>query len=385
MKLVFILISLINFNIFADAKKDFKSQYQITKHNQDLVSPGFVLLPVEGTEEILLIDNYGEVKNVWPLDTPRAKLNADCTLTLIHASGGWGKYQKRWRDLRREISIYDWGSNKIWNYKTYKDMHHDFEIVGDKFYLLEKRYIQVPAKEFGYAKEIRNEKIRVETDRITHINKKGDLLWEWSPEINYNFHYFGNNKDYKNIINKVLKKKKIDWTHINSINVIPQNKWYPKHREFKPGNLIIQPRNWWQVIILNPETKKVVWEYSGDFMGGLIHGHDAHMIPEGYPGAGHILIFDNGLHKYRAKSIILEVNPVTKKVIWSYYEKNSFFSYRKGSAQRLKNGNTFISNGHMNKVFEVTPDKEVVWFLKSKKPINRAHRYEDLSCLSSFF
>src|SRR5207248_675107 len=51
------------------------------------------------------------------------------------------------------------------------------------------------------------------------------------------------------------------------------------------------------------------------------------------------------------------------KPIWSYSapKKGDFYSSFISGASRLPNGNTFIFSGANGIVFEVTPDKEIVW------------------------
>jgi len=49
--------------------------------------------------------------------------------------------------------------------------------------------------------------------------------------------------------------------------------------------------------------------------------------------------------------------------LWSYAaaNKTEFFSWFISGAQRLGNGNTLINAGAQGMIFEVTPDKEIVW------------------------
>lgn len=111
------------------------------------------------------------------------------------------------------------------------------------------------------------------------------------------------------------------------------------------------------------------------------------MIPHGLPGAGNILIFDNGgwagygapnpasadgvKNAWRDYSRILEINPVTLDIEWRYspYEANlpqptdsyRFYSPYISNMQRLENGNTLINEGSNGRIFEVTRDHEIVW------------------------
>ena len=62
-------------------------------------------------------------------------------------------------------------------------------------------------------------------------------------------------------------------------------------------------------------------------------------------------------------SKVLEFDPRTKDPVWEYQgtPKYTFASPFISGAQRLKNGNTLICEGQWGRIFEVTPQKEVVW------------------------
>jgi len=74
---------------------------------------------------------------------------------------------------------------------------------------------------------------------------------------------------------------------------------------------------------------------------------------------GNILIFDNGT--YRGHSIIREIDPVARESVWEYADPENFFSPFRAGNQRLSNGNTFICECDAGRLFEVTPEGEVVW------------------------
>jgi hypothetical protein len=112
----------------------------------------------------------------------------------------------------------------------------------------------------------------------------------------------------------------------------------------------------------------------------LFSQHNAHWIPSGLAGAGHILVFNNGVHRPGgdASSVDELVLPVDSrghyrmepgkacgpdKPVWSYRapKKDQFYSWFISGAQRLPNGNTLICAGAYGTIFEVTPAKEVVW------------------------
>jgi Arylsulfotransferase (ASST) len=81
---------------------------------------------------------------------------------------------------------------------------------------------------------------------------------------------------------------------------------------------------------------------------------------------GNILVFDNGNFRpgiSTPSSRVVEVDPRTNAVVWEYADemKPAFFSAYMGAAQRLWNGNTFITESATGRLFEVTRAGEVVW------------------------
>jgi hypothetical protein len=106
------------------------------------------------------------------------------------------------------------------------------------------------------------------------------------------------------------------------------------------------------------------------------------MIPKGLPGAGNILIFDNGSPPLRslahhARSYILEVDPVDKKVVWKYENGMQFCSPFQSSVERLPNGNTLICEAEGSRLFEITREGEIVWeyTIEAHRHFGSAHRY----------
>jgi hypothetical protein len=112
----------------------------------------------------------------------------------------------------------------------------------------------------------------------------------------------------------------------------------------------------------------------------LFYQHDAHWIPPGRPGTGHVLVFNNGLGRpggdySSVDEIVLPVDDQghysresgaaygPKGPVWRYTApiKADFSMGFMSGAQRLPDGNTLICDSESGTVFEVTPRKEVVW------------------------
>ena len=81
---------------------------------------------------------------------------------------------------------------------------------------------------------------------------------------------------------------------------------------------------------------------------------------------GNILIFDNGNFRNgisTPSSRIIEFDLNSNQIDWEYSDelKPAFFSAYMGSAQRLTNGNTHITESVSGRLFEVTKEGKIVW------------------------
>jgi outer membrane protein assembly factor BamB len=79
----------------------------------------------------------------------------------------------------------------------------------------------------------------------------------------------------------------------------------------------------------------------------------------GYGKPSPIALQGEGLYA-RSTSRVLEIDPVTLKLVWSYTAP-AFFATNISGAQRLANGNTLITEGPDGRLFEVTREGAIVW------------------------
>jgi outer membrane protein assembly factor BamB len=241
-------------------------------------------------------------------------------------------------------------------------------------------------------------------DVVYEVNWEGEIVWEW--QCSDHVEEMGFNEVSRNALCRdpnyrggTLMEDAPgvgDWMHVNSMSVLGPNKWYDAGDErFHPDNIIIDGRETNIILIISKETGKIVWQvgpyYTADRpehkLGWIIGQHHAHMIPRGLPGEGNILVFDNGgwagydvpnpgskdgtKAAKRDHSRVLEFDPTTLEIVWQYTPKEAgflipmdacrFYSPFISSAQRLPNGNTFITEGSDGRLLEVTPDHEIVW------------------------
>lgn len=144
-----------------------------------------------------------------------------------------------------------------------------------------------------------------------------------------------------------------DYYHLNTIEVLPQTDLGMRDPRFQQGNYLICLRNADLILILDKDTKTVVWHWGP---GMLDWPHMPTLLEN-----GNILIYDNGAN--RSYSRIVEFNPISESIEWEYRASppQEFYSPLRGSNQRLPNGNTLICDSENGRAFEVTKDKEVVW------------------------
>lgn len=212
-----------------------------------------------------------------------------------------------------------------------------------------------------------------------------------------------------------------DWTHANAID------WHPELDQ-----IVITARNYGEIWIIDHSTTPAEaashtggnsgrggdllyrWGNPQAYDAGtekdtrLFGAHNAHWIDEGLPGAGNILIFNNGFATpivppggQREYSSIVEITPPVDgyryrhgygyrrypgsayapvKPVWTYVADppDDFYGRFISGVQRLPNGNTLINEGPNSIFFEVTPEGKTVWkydaFPAQDEEHNRVYR-----------
>ena len=137
-----------------------------------------------------------------------------------------------------------------------------------------------------------------------------------------------------------------DVLHTNSIAFLEQDieGVAPK------GSLLLSFRSANRIAILDVRASRVLWIWGA---GELQRQHDATQLAN-----GNILLFDNG--PGRGHSRVLEVDPKSNEIVWSYGGPELYTELR-GGAQELRNGNILITESDRGHAIEVTRDGEIVW------------------------
>ena len=230
----------------------------------------------------------------------------------------------------------DHDSNVVWRLDD-AYMHHDYLRLDDGTTLYvrwEKLPADVAARvEGGHTSK--DDPDWMWGDEIRHVDADGTILRTWRSweHLSTDHH-----------VKCPLESRK-EWTHCNSLELTPTGDWLVSFRLTDT------------VAIIDGSTGDVRWRWGA---GHLSHQHHATWLDN-----GNIQILDNGCHRKEAPSFsqVVEVEPTSKKVVWSYQATPilAFFSFMVSGAERLPNGNVLITEGATGRLFEITPDGETVW------------------------
>jgi Arylsulfotransferase (ASST) len=364
---------------------------------------GYTVLSVLGMQAVVVIDMNGNIVKRWDgyNDSAGGPARVLPQGVVIAAVGARPPHQESlaleqrdfdgnvvWRfDHNQRIETRDGGA--IWSARQHHDwQRNDFpagyyspeawpEGVASRTLLLTHTNHERPAVA----------DVMLEDDRLIEVTPDSEIVWEWVAGDHID--ELGFDAEARAAISAGPgfnnARGSFDWLHINSATYVGPNRWFDAGDErFDPANVIISSRQASLLAIVGRDGS-IVWRIGPDFsqteqlrkIRQIIGQHHAHLIPKGLPGAGNLLVFDNGgASGYgfanpnaqdgtgafaRDSSRVLEIDPVTLELVWSYRAPGRFYSSNISGAQRLANGNTLITEGAPGRVFEVTADGEVVW------------------------
>jgi hypothetical protein len=266
----------------------------------------------------------------------------------------------------------DWDGNVVWKFEPGSSdgtVHHDFIRLPNGNTLCNAwEVISYKDAIAGGRRADQTTEKGVATDVIYEVNPEGKIVWKWSAWE----HRGMNSKAHLdvNYITYVLPEhaeNNPDWTHFNTVDY-----------DAATDRILVDSREFGELYIIDHKTGNILYRWGNPSAYGagkeptfttpgeqiLFGPHDARWIKAGLPGAGHILIFNNGWARPPINySSVIEMDPDTGKIVWEYKSGSptSFYSDHISNAQRLPNGNTMICSGLSGHIFEVTPEKEVVW------------------------
>ena len=373
---------------------------------------GYTLVSPLQSTRTFLIDMNGRVVRTWETEsTPSSLAYLLDSGNILRAgalpkspygqvAGGGGRFQE-----------FDWNGGLVWDF-TYANAtmlpHHDFTRLpnGNIVMLVQQKKTAAEAIAAGRIPSS-VEGTDVRPDSLFEIKPTGEttaeVVWEWHlwdhliqdyDKEKANFGDVAAHPERVDINFNVVpgQRSNPDWTHANAVAY-----------NAELDQLVVSLRNFSEIWIIDHSTttKEAAgrtggrsgkggdllyrWGNPRTYRAGsatdqqLFGQHNAHWIPKGLTGAGHILIFNNGDTRPQKHSSVDEiVLPVDSngryalgagkkygpdQPVWSYSAPNRplFYSANISGAIRLPNGNTLICSGAQGIIFEVSPQKKIVW------------------------
>jgi len=423
----------------------------------DMATPGYVLFQPSQSVETFLIDMDGNVVKNWKgeMNSMQSYLLENGSLVRLERDVDFPTFAAGGQSGR--IREYDWDGNMTWDFEYANEnelIHHDIEIMPNGNILAISYEVKTMEEAIAAGRNPENiPKAGLWPDKIIEIKPirpyGGEVVWEWhmwdhliqdidstknnygdiaqNPrKININTHSEeGGPPMTKEQIDHMIKlgfmtsnatveNRGSDITHMNAISYNPQL-----------DQIAVSSPGYSEIFIIDHSTSAEEVKGSSGGEGGhggdllyrwgnpqnydagskedqkLFGQHDVKWVPEGYPGAGNLTVFNNDIVHPDNKlpsvwaaimssksmdpqvsigdlanySAVYELNVSDAYEIstdgsfgpsepsWSYIapDKYSFYSPFVSGAQRLKNGNTMIASGAKGRFFEVTPDNEIVW------------------------
>jgi len=320
-----------------------RTKMGVTVHDATRVQPGYTLITLFGSCNTQLLTLDGDMKHAWSHE--RCVSWSHATLLdngdiLVPGVGKTVHLKQPPFDERRYLLRMAWDGRVIWQRPL--TAHHQAIATADGSVLaLTLRDRRIAAF---------SERHNVQDNLITSLSAEGAVS--------------GNLSLYQTLTASGVTlqpakpsnehgRRRIDLFHANSLDLMRNRSLARRHPLYQVGNILVSMRHQNALVIIDPRTRRAVWSWGHGTLSGP---HDATVL-EG----GNILTLDNGLA--RAWSRVIEVDPVTNEIVWQWgkAKPRDFFTAGRGSAQRLDNGNTLITESDQGRVFEITRDGDIVW------------------------
>lgn len=381
---------------------------------------GYTLFSPLLATSTFLVDARGRVVNEWKSDyTPGTGVYLEPTGHVLRAGRLANPAFQGFGGDGGIIEEFDWDGNTVWEFRYSTPMHlqhHDMErlpngnvlliawekISGDLAIAAGRAASLLPAGEIWPDKIVEVEPIGPTTGRV---------VWEWRAwdhvvqDIDSSKENYGKVEHYPERIdlNYTTNSGAADWLHFNAIAY-----------NAALDQIVVSSRNFSEIWIIDHSTTTAEaasstggrsgkggdllyrWGNPQVYRAGtatdrtLYWQHDAHWVADGLPGAGNMMVFNNGGMDRPGGTFSSVEELVLPAVdargnyprpgrtwgpagpVWSFVANppTSFYSQFVSGSQRLPNGNTLICGGWIGSMFEVTAQGQI---LRSyTNPINGA-------------
>ena len=380
------------------------------------VFPGLVLFSQsqgQGPSKTLLLNNFDQKVKIWDhtesaIGVPHLNTDGSIILQLKSSDHYFGNTRGPIGGVFQKL---DYNGDVKWNFEFYNENyhpHHDFEILPNG------NILTIGWEKKSFSEGINAGRINVENEiwpLVIHeikppIDSDIEIVWRWHlwdhliQDQDSSLNNYGIIKNHPELIDinigNFTNPTEGDWLHTNAIAYNEQL-----------DQIIFSSRHLSEIYIIDHSTTlEEASEHTGgnsnkggdilyrwgnpiNYGRGTINDqklnaqHGAHWIPQGFPGSGNIIMFNNNpsdtvdSNQQLGNSSVLEIVPPIDDegnyVIsdslsfgpidyeWKYGGDNTFFSHFQSGAYRLLNGNTLITSTQEKNIFEIDSLGNKVW------------------------
>ncbi|MEM8962533.1 MAG: aryl-sulfate sulfotransferase [Acidobacteriota bacterium] len=309
-------------------------------------APGYTLITSLPEARALLVDIKGQAVKSWhdprSATWTRAELQENGDLLVLGVWKEESGSQRKPRRVPNYMARYDWHGRLLW--QTQGTFHHDLDVdPNGTIYSL------------GLAKRTIDDTLHIQDHTIVVLSAQGERQRKLSlfdllssdparfrlPRTTHHPH-------------GRTAAGRVDLIHANAITLMPFPSLIERGELYDPANVLVTVRHQDLIAIVNLETEQLLWVWGP---GEVQFPHEATWLEN-----GNVLLFDNG-SETRGFSRIVEVDPTTDEVVWTFTAKDpkTFYSDGRGTVHALPNGNVLVASSNQGKIFEVTREGEVVW------------------------
>lgn len=295
------------------------------------------------------------------------------------------------------VAEYDWDGNLVWSFdyaSTSYQQHHDVRWMPNGHVLMVAWEKRSGAEAIAAGRDRRSIPANGEVwvDHVVEVDPAtSQIVWIWRL-WDHLLPPGADPADHPELVdpNFNANASTSDWTHVNAIDY-----------NATLDQVMVSSRNLSEIWVIDHSTTagEAAGHTGGRYgRGGDLlyrwgnpasHGwpgpqqlfgqHNSHWIEDGLPGAGEILLFNNGDRDLRPYSTAVQIAPPLQAdgrytfdpqsgfgpggPSWQYVASppESLFAAFISSAQRLPSGNTLLCDGPGGRFFEVTPAGDTVW------------------------
>jgi hypothetical protein len=366
---------------------------------------GHILVTMVQSKDIILLDNDGHVVNLWKGDhyisNSAYLLENGNLLRTVSLEDAFGFAPNgRWGFIAGRVEEVSWDGEVVWSFEYASEKHithHDIYPMpnGHILMIAFERFTEEEVVAAGFNPELMPERKEIWSESIVEVDPAtNEIVWEWYlwdhliQDFDENAPNYGVVAEHPERVNLNYKDPDLNpehnWWHVNGVA-------YNEELD----QIVLSPRRYSEIWVIDHSSSSEEargeaghllyrWGNPATYNTGteadrqLYFQHNPTWIPDGYPGAGNMLIYDNG-GQSRPYSRVVEMTPPVDangvylredgqpfepaEVVWEYIAPNpgDFFSSLISSAQRQPNGNTLITEGLLGRIFEVNPSGEIVW------------------------